>query len=184
MKWSTFSFRPVDDEPTPNYAGVGAGLSLGYSARQILDIGLFANYLPGASDHSQMGKEEARLVVYGGELALRISNAVYIGLRGGTSDYRLVDSQSESDVHGTYKGAAGGISLGALQPIAKRHFFQTSLDVTSAVVENSGEVEEGETKKRRIDAISFSLTYVYNGHKSYLIESSLFNSFLDSVLFF
>ena len=70
--------RPVEVENTPNYAGAGFGLGLGYSARQIFDFGAFAQYLPGKYNTNAQS-DEATLIIYGGEVAFRITSSVVIG---------------------------------------------------------------------------------------------------------
>jgi hypothetical protein len=176
LKWNVFSFRPVEVENTPNYAGAGFGLGLGYSARQIFDFGAFAQYLPGKYNTNAQS-DEATLIIYGGEVAFRITSSVVIGFRAGTADYNLVNGSSEDDVKGRHSGPMGGLSIGAMQVVKKRHFFQTSLEFNHAVVEK----EDDSIGKRRIDAISVGVTYVYNGHKSRFVENSLFNSMMDSI---
>ena len=46
VHWKSFSFRPLEQEPTPNYFGYGGSLRLGYSWAQVLDMALFGSYTP------------------------------------------------------------------------------------------------------------------------------------------
>ncbi len=166
LKWSSFSFRPIGEENTPNYSGVGAGMTLGYSAKQVFDFGTFVQYISGKYSPTAES-EEAALVIYGGEVGIRITKSVYLGFRGGTTDYNLINGSSKYDVKGRHSGPMFGFSLGAMQVVEKRHFLQTSLDFNHSIVER----EEDSIGKRRIDAISLSFAYVYNGHKYRYLES-------------
>lgn len=180
-RWATFATRPEKAEPTPNYFGYGAGLSLGYSFKQVMDFGAFGYYVPGQLGQAEVFKESAVFYAYGGELAFRIAETVYLGFRGGTAEYQLYGRELDEELGGEWVGPAGGFSIGALHKLKTMHYLQTSFDVMHAVVENTDTEELG---KRRIDSFSVSLTYVYNGKGSSRIENSVFGQFMNSFIFF
>lgn len=181
LKWAVFSLRPQAVEPTPNYYGYGGVFSIGYSIRQILDFGAFGQYAPGTRKEARPGKADATLLAYGGETALRLSQAVYVGLRGGVGKYRLDRTIDATEVAGTWAGHCGGFSIGALAKFSKVSYLQTTFDVMHFVVASKSDPDLG---KRRIDAFGVSISYVFNGYTNYLIENTIFKDFLDSVMFF
>jgi hypothetical protein len=185
-KWTTFSARPEGGEPTPNYFGFAAGLSLGYSVRQVFDLAFNAQFLPARLGNASFGANDSQMIFYGGELGLRIANAVYLGMRAGTAEYRLLYQQREEELPGRWSGPAGGVSLGAIHGASKDHFFQTSLDFLHAVTTRQDSIAGGgvqETGKRRFDAISISFAYVFNSYNNERIQNTIFKDFLDSISF-
>lgn len=182
-RWGVFAARPEAGENTPNYYGYGGTLSFGYSPRQMVDIGAYGSYLPGALKHAEIGKDDATLVSYGGELGFRIADAVYLGFRGGPDKYRLnqpSDDPERPELAGKWTGVCGGLSLGAVMRASKQFIVQTTLDVMHHVVKQEDEPELG---KRRFDEFSVGLTFMLNSHKAYLIENSIFKDYLDSIVF-
>jgi hypothetical protein len=177
LKWGNYSSRPEDEEPTPNYTGLGGGLHMGYSAGQIFDIAAFGFYIPGALSGSDFGGSDAAFYGYGGEMAFRIKNSVYFALRAGEGAYELYNQKKDWELSGNWGGTIGGISLGAIHQFSKRHFIQTSFDLYHGVMENtSGE----RAQKRKIDGFAVSIGYVFNGYKNRMIENTIFKGFLDS----
>lgn len=180
IRWSSFAFRPEADEPTPNYYAYGASAALGYSVGQILDLGAFYTYIPARLGSPALKPPSATLDAYGGELGLRIADSVYIGFRGGQARYSLMKQTRPEEVPGKAKGSAGSVAIGAVMRTAKQSFFQTSLEVLHTVLEPV----DSEKGKRRIDAFSLSVAWVYNAHKSFRFEDTVFRDFLNTLSFF
>ncbi len=183
MKWGSFAARPEGSEPTPNYYGYGGSFAFGYSAKQVFDLGAYGQYLPGSLREANPSEVDATLISYGGEIAFRIAESVYLGFRGGSSTYHLLDSDPEraDELKGKWSGPSGGMAIGAVSKTAKNSFFQTSLEFMQHVVANSDDSSLG---KRRFDSFALSVQYVFNSEKSYLIENSILGNFLDSMVFF
>lgn len=183
IKWGTFAARPEGEEPTPNYYGYGGSFSFGFSAKQVFDLGAYGQYLPGTRKEANPSDVDATLVSYGGELAFRIAESVYLGFRGGASDYHLLspDPERTDELQGKWDGASGGMAIGAVSRAGKNSFFQTSVEFMQHVVAKSDDADSG---KRRFDSFALSVQYVFNSEKSYLIENTIFKDFLDSMAFF
>lgn len=191
LKWSAFSARSEHGESTPNYYGYGIGLGAGYSIEQVVDVGAYGVYLPGQLDAARPGADDATLSSYGGELALRLDDSVYVGLRGGIARYDLRHPSRPEELRGKWHGPAGGFSLGAVQRLGPQSFFQTSLDVMHTVVDNDrtdvptdGVRASESSGKRRLDAFSLSIAYVYAGASVHHAQNGLMQSFLDTLSFF
>ncbi len=183
VKWSTFATRPEGNEPTPNYYGYGGNFSLGYSAKQVFDFGAYGQYVPGTRQHADLGKADATLVSYGGELGFRIAESVFLGFRGGASDYHLMsaDPTRTDELKGKWHGPSGGIALGAVSKVSKQSIFQTNFEVMEHVLHAE---DAGDLGKRRFDSFALSVQYIFNSEKSFLIENTIFKDFLDSMVFF
>ncbi len=183
LKWGTFAARPEGEEPTPNYYGYGGSFSFGYSARQVFDLGAYGQYLPGSRKEANPSDVDASLISYGGELAFRIAESIYLGFRGGPSNYQLLnpDPERSDELAGKWSGASGGMAIGAVSRVTKTSFFQTSVEFMQHVVANSDDPALG---KRRFDSFALSVQYVFNSEKSYLIDNTIFKDFLDSMAFF
>ena len=179
-KWASFAARPLADEPTPNYLGYGGALSLGYSAQQAFDFGVFGSYIPGRHGVASFGKDDVSLVSYGGELGVRVAESVYFGLKGGVSTYHLYGKPGEDEVPGRWHGPSGGVSIGAVAKTSKESFFHATFDVMQHVLEADDE-EDGQGK-RRFDSFSISLSYMFNSYDSRLIGPAIFKDFLDSII--
>lgn len=187
IKWGSFSARPEAGEATPNYYGYGGGLHLGFSAKQVFDMGAYGTYMPGTKGAAEFGAGDATFVTYGGELALRMSQAVYFGLHGGVATYDLKNRTRPEELPGTWSGPSGGLAIGAIHALSKQSFIQTTVDFTHAVVKSDdAAAAQGLTTaaKRRFDAFTLSIGYVFNDYSSYLIENTIFKGFLDSMNFF
>lgn len=181
VKWSSFSFEPTHAEPTPNFYAWGLSLDAGYSVSQVFDLGVFGQYLPGRLHAAEFGKGDASLVSYGGELAWRIADTVYVGLRGGASQYDLNTQSDPSELAGHWGGPAGGLVLGAVTRLSKTQFLQTTFELMESVVADQTGQGLGQ---RRIDQFALGLGYVFNGEgKSHLIESGIFRDFLNTLVF-
>jgi hypothetical protein len=198
-RWNSFSFAAVDEEPTPNYYGFGFGIDAGYSISQIVDIAAYANYTPGRYKNAEILEEDAVLFGYGGELAVRIASAVYVGVHGGVYQYNLIHQRNDDEVRGSWAGTGGGLAVGAFFPINKSNYWQVALDfarinvspvndlaksyvaATATAANNDGGAASANFKDRQIDSIAVQLTYLFNGHVSSREGGGLFNSFLNSM---
>jgi hypothetical protein len=184
-KWATFSARPEGAEATPNYYGYGGELTLGYSAHQVFDIAVFGSYIPGRRKSPEFGADDVSLVTWGGVLGFRFASSVYLGFKGGQSAYSVQKITDETEISGRYEGLGGGVSIGAISALSKQTFLQTTFDIMHHVLTSTGEVADGESApKRRFDAVSISVAYVYNGYSSSFVQNKIFKSFLDSITFF
>ncbi len=183
LKWGTFAARPEGAEPTPNYYGYGGAFALGYSAKQVFDLGAYGQYLPGTRKEANPSQIDATLNSYGGELAFRIAESVYLGFHGGMSSYHLLraDPERTDELKGKWSGPSGGMAIGAVSKTGKNSFFQTSVEFMQHVVANSDDSSLG---KRRFDSFALSVQYMFNSEKSYLVENSILGNFLDSMAFF
>lgn len=182
VKWASFAARSVEGESTPNYYGYGGALSLGYSLKQVVDLGAYGTYIPGKRKQAEFGADDATLVSYGGELAFRFGQTVYFGLRGGPSSYHLLARTDTSELGGLWTGSSAGFSIGAVAKLSKQSFFQTTLDVMQHVL--TADDEANGTGERRFDSFGISLTYMFNSFDSSAIEDTIFKDFLDSAVFF
>lgn len=182
VRWASFAARAESGEATPNYYGYGGALSLGYSVKQRVDIGAYGAYIPGRRKHAEFGADDASLVSYGGELGFRIAESVYFGLRGGSSSYQLYTRTDAAELGGLWRGPSVGFSIGAVAKLTKQSYFQTTLDVMQHILEADDETDG--PGKRRFDSFGISLTYLFNGYDTSMIEDSIFKDFLDSAIFF
>lgn len=164
-RWSNFVFEPKASEPTPNYYGYGFGLHLGYSIMQNVDIATFGIYTPGRLKEPKFGETDAVSTLYGGEIAARIVDSVYIGLRGGGTTYALNTKYSSDEVPGVWKGYGGELGLGAIIEVTRSHFWQVGVNLMHGVVACRQECDEtGEN--RAIDGFSVSVGYGLNKKES------------------
>lgn len=183
-KWCTFSARPEGTEATPNYYGYGAELTFGYSAEQVFDIAVFGSYIPGRRKSPAFGADDVSLVSYGGVLGFRFASSVYLGFKAGTSAYSVQKLTDEKELAGRYEGPSGGISIGAISALSRQNFLQTTFDIMHHVLTSTDEAAGGTVRKRRFDAVSISLAYVFNGYSSSVVQNKMFKSFLGSITFF
>lgn len=184
LSWQSFSFRPEETEPTPNYYSYAPGLSLGYSIAQVIDLAMWGQYAPSQQKNAAFFADDAVLYGYGGELGFRIAESVFIGLRGGPVSYQLFNQTKDYEVGGRWSGTMGGASLGAIFEVSKIHFWQLSLDMAHAVVTNEkADSDANKDTERRIDVFSVTLSYVFNGNSSGTGFGFLGN-FLDSLSVF
>lgn len=181
--WTTYVHRPVANEDTTNLYGVGAQLSLGYSLWQGVDLGLFGGYLPGTPQYAKFGKGDATLVLYGGELGLRMAQSLYVGLRGGMAKYRLDNQTQAAELAGDWKGPGGGVALAAVTPVSKTAFIQASLEFSEYVLAMGTDTG---TVKRKLDVFGLGIAYMWNrkgGEGTPSVQSTIFNDFLNSIVF-
>ena len=179
VKWKTFSIAPEEDEPTPNYYSYGVGLTAGYSFSQVFDIATFGAYLPSKLDAASVGKESVQFFEYGGELALRFSQAVYLAVRGGRFYYRMLYTHDKpNQVKGLWRGPAGSVSLGTIIKDTRITFWQVSFDIGSGTILREDAISETDY---RIDSFGITVSFVINTYNKF--GSSLMGSFKDSFNF-
>ncbi len=183
-KWTTFAARPTGTEATPNYYGYAGELSVGYSVGQVFDITAFGSYTPGRRKKAKFAEDDVSLITYGGGTALRFASAVYLGFKFGHSVYSPQKVSDENEIVRRYEGLGGGVAIGAISPMSKQSFVQTTFEVMHYVLTLSDQSSDGSGLTRRFDSVSIGLAYVYNANSSDRIENKLFQGFLDSITFF
>jgi hypothetical protein len=176
--WSSYAFRPLDEEPTPNYYGYGGGLQVGYSAIQMVDFAAFVDYTPGNIDAADPFDSNSELVQYGGAFGLRIYKALYIGFHGGIADYRLPVRARPEEVGGEWSGSAFGFKLGGLIPMTSTLSWQIALGMTTATVAHTN---DSTLPERKIDHFSLSFTFVYNSEDSLGFVDAIFSNSIKSL---
>lgn len=178
IKWCNFSFRPLENEPTPNYYGYGAGLNLGYSVKQAIDVGIYAQYVPATLKTAKLLEEDASLMFYGFEIGFRISEAVFLGGYYGVTQYHLLKQDDDDELPGTYQGMGGGLKLGAIYTIDKSMAWQIALEAMHASLKNTKDSEE---PGRFLDSFALSVTFVFNEFKNYFVKNPLLKGFLNVI---
>ncbi len=180
---SSWSFDPEASEPTPNYAGLGFGLSLGWSFEQIFDVAAWARHQPGFRGTPELlGAEDAALQGFGVEFALRMAKGLYLGLRTGTGLYRHISLATDSEVRGSWSGPIVGGSLGGIFPTDRETSWQIALDL-SHVIASQDAGPPADANVRRITSAGLSVSWVFNGWSSAATENNFFRSFLKSSWF-
>lgn len=182
-KWGAFAARPQATEATPNYYGYGVGLGTGYSISQFFDLGLYGSYLPGNRQEAKIGEPNAELALYGGELAFRFAQTVYLAFRGGATQYNMPTAQAEKpeELTGVWTGTGGAVSLGGIVKLDRQNFLQTSIEVLHTTMESKTDPTLGE---RELDAFAVTFGYTFNDYTSTLLESSILGDFVKSINFF
>jgi hypothetical protein len=183
VRWVSLTHRPEANEPTPNYYGYGTLLSGGYSAKQVFDLGIFGAYTPANYKNATFPSGNAELTNYGGEVALRLGESVYIGLRGGQGTYHLLSTATPDELPGKWSGPAGELAIGGVMKLTKNSFCQVSLDFMHGVFKQTEPGAAEIEGRRRFDGVAVTFSYVYNHYKSYLIDNTIFGNFLDSLMF-
>jgi hypothetical protein len=180
---SSWSFDPEASEPTPNYAGAGLNLSLGWSFAQVFDVAVWMRYQPGFKGApALLGAEDATLQGLGIELALRLSKGLYLGARTGTGFHEHLSVAAEDEVPGSWSGPLVGVSLGALFPTDRETSWQVALDLLQLIAsQDSG--PPATAGGRRITSAGLSITWVFNGWSSAVSDNNFFRSFLKSSWF-
>ena len=180
--WSIYSARPLASEDTANLYGVGGQLSLGYSFYQKVDFGLFGQYLPGTPEHTQVGIGDASLVSYGGEIGLRFGDAVYLGIAGGQSRYRLRRQSVASELDAALTGVGGAVTIAGVSKVSKSAFAQAGLLLMHHAFAAPA---DGSMPARQFDGIGLGLGYMWNsrGGQVESIQTTIFKDFLNSIIF-
>lgn len=190
LAWASLASRPLASEATPNYYGYKVATSFGYSLSQVLDLGAFYSYLPAQLNAAKLGGRDILLTSYGGEMALRLGESVYIGLRGGLASYELRTRKHLDEVGGQWTGPAGGIALGAVKKLTKQSFIQTSLELMHTITQRRKNDDQDEAltgeepRRRRFDSLAISVAYVFNQHDSNRPDFAIIRDFIDTLSFF
>ncbi len=161
LKTGLFSFRPVADEPTSNFYGLGPELTLGYSIGQVWDILAYGSYSMGNVGSLGSQKDGASLLGYGLLLGARMGEVAYLAMKGGLSEYQL-DTKSPKDLYVVTGGWAGnelGFQLATVSKVDKRDFFQIFVEYMHIIAkDSSGQV----TIERKVDHINLGMTFTFN----------------------
>lgn len=178
--WGAFSFEPKKNESTPNFYGYGLKLNAGYSFSQVFDLAVFGQYSIGKKGAATPLKQDAHIIGYGGELAVRLLDSVYLAARGGAATFKR-NNERRTSLPKTWGGNSLGVSIGGIIPVDRSHHFQTSLDFAHYQGQNGEEVTGSGKEEARLNQYSLTVSYVFNDCTNATIENTLFDSFLDSL---
>lgn len=176
LHWKVHSLKPLAEESTPNYYGVGPYGSLGYSLGKVWDMGLFASYSPSQLNHASLGAEDAQIVFYGLETAFRMGKAFYLGLRGGALNYHLIAQKKDNEIDGQWTGTGGSLVVGGLIEAGRNSYWQITLNVGAANIEPD---QAGDVEERRVDWVGFAISYVYIGLDRFRIDNIFLKDWLN-----
>ncbi len=168
----SFSFRPQDSEPTPNYLGFTPGMQFGLSIQQHFDVVLFAQQTF-AGYEKFANPNNATLGLAGLRLGGRLKT-ISFGAQGGWAQYHLLkttDASSEFD--GQWQGIGAGLYLGGLLPLWKKHTLEVAFAYNVLTVKSH---TQSQTGTRTIDQIMITLTYTFNEILGKLMGNNLFQS--------
>ena len=181
--WQSYTFKPLAEEPTPNYRGYGASGIFGYSINQSFDCDLFAAYTPSRPDAASFAKETARFTSYGAGFALRMDETIYIGIHGGRYNYKVIHLTKgvTGEIDNEWEGPGGTISIGAFLVKRKETMSQITFDLGSATVKPKHPLADGTSPLRHIDAFSISIKYIFNRYESSRFSSLFSSGFLSSL---
>lgn len=177
-RWQAFSFKPIEDEPTPNYYGYGLTVGIGYSLLQALDFGLYGNYTPSQPYASRLGKEKVQLGDYGAEIGFRFAETIYIALRGGMLYYRMLFRTNSTEIDGTWRGPGGGASIGVFQKRKRENIIQFTFDVGGGKLKAK---DVALADERTAYHFGLSLKYVFIGFDGFRLSSLFDSGFLKSL---
>ncbi len=183
LAWSIYSFEARQGEDTPNYSGYSPSAVLGYSFGQLLDLGLDLSYTGGSLGKAEFGGERTTLLAYGGVVAARIAESVYLGVTGGHGIYHHLEEMKadELEVKGKWQGPTIGFRLGAFFPSSKTNATQFTFGFLHAIVSPHSSSDGNISEKRRLDQFSIGLSYVFNGYENAMIDNSLFGQYFKSL---
>ena len=162
VRWGAYAFRPLEQESTPNYFGVGGGIRAGYSIGQTVDFALFYDYIPGKLEHSGTPIEHTSALSFGGfEVGFRILESLFLAGRVGRMDFHLFDRTDPNEIGGHWAGLGAGGSVGGIVKIDRSKFWQVSLDANSGTslndVDDGASGSSGERQIRQIDNFCLSV---------------------------
>lgn len=179
--WSVFAFRPVvEQDSSPNYYGLGPGLVAGYSLFQAFDAAAFVDYTPGQRGAPNIQNETASLTHYGLQIAMRLEDKVYLGIKVGQGVYHLVRKDSiEDEVEGLWQGPSGGLMLGAIHKEDKRNYWQLTLEFMHTT---AGRIQQAKGSPvqhdRQLDSFKLSISYTYNDFVNHMMKRSILRNIL------
>ena len=173
MSWSDFSFRSEIGESRPNYYGIARGGLFGFSVMDMADLAAFGSYLPAHPGKPVWNGKAAILTRYGGQINFRFHDSMLVGLRGGRGFYEMgYEANLDNEVSGKWSGQTGSLIFGGLIKIHKKQSFQISTELMHMLLAQG-------TEKKRLDALCFSFSYVFNGFLSQYISDKMFNSLFN-----
>lgn len=172
LSWSSYAFRPLDEEDTPNYYGYGFGGVAGYSIMQVFDIAAFYQYTPGNLGSADPSDSNSDLSMYGGQLGLRLYRTIYFNLHGGLADYRLPRRAKPEEVEGSYNGLGFGFALGGLIEMNENWSWQIAMNATTITATN---IDDATVPERTIDLFYVSVSLVYNSDDTLGFVDALFS---------
>ena len=186
-----FSFQPIEHENTLNYGTIGIVTTLGYSFLQVYDIGLVGFYTTAKEDGrfgskgiNGLSSEDLAFAGGGGQVGVRISQSVYVGLQGGQARYQSYNkTMTEHTVEGRWEGPFGGLVLGSIHKVDKKNYIQLSFEFVHAVLDKVEKQEVSadqlveESKSRSVDQFGVTLTYTFNGFMNRFRRGGIFNFF-------
>lgn len=179
VKWGAFAPRPQTDEATYNYYGYGLGMAGGYSIAQKLDLGLFGSYLPANRHTAKIADPHAEFSFYGGELALRLGEGVYLALRRGASQYNAAarSNRAAEELIGVWRGQGAGVALGGIVKLSRENYLQTSLELMHTSIRSQRDPSQQE---RQLDAFAITFGYTFNDFQSTLLQNTAIGEFISN----
>ena len=178
IAWSSYAFRPLDEEDTPNYYGYGFGGTLGYSIGQVFDVATFYQYTPGNLGSANPNDSNSDLSMYGGLLGLRLYRTIYFNLHAGIADYRLPRRAKAEEVEGSYNGLGYGFALGGLVEMNENWSWQIALQATTI---NAIDIDDSSVPERTIDLFAVSIGLVYNSDDTLGFVDALFSRSINKL---
>ena len=94
MNWANYAIRPLGDADTTNYFGYGASVTGGYSIKNVFDLSIQGQYIPGSRGSAQFLQEQTRVYFVCIQPAFRLYETIFLAMRGGLADYQLLDKQN------------------------------------------------------------------------------------------
>jgi hypothetical protein len=141
---------------------------------------------------AKFGEDDVSLITYGGGTAFRFASAVYLGFKFGHTIYSPQTVSNENEIGQRYEGSGGGVAIGAISPLSKQTFLQTTFELMHHVLTFSDQSVAGSSGigsssgklTRRFDSVGIALAYVYNASSKDKVDNKVFKGFLDSITFF
>lgn len=183
-RYVNFAFRPDGEMDTVNYYGVGAGVTAGYSIMQLLDIaGVMQLGRGRVNPVVNPESRDAEYSFFGGEIAARLNQTVYIAARGGTATRTLNNQKLDTETPGSWSGNMIGGSIGGIIPAAgKSAFNQISVSFMSGPLMSCGSACPENATKKRLEMFTVDLSYVYNAAEKGGIDESPIGEFVKDLL--
>lgn len=174
-----FAVRPLQGENSPNYFGFGPDLTAGYSFWQKLDLAGYGAYIPGRQHKIHLGQENASLVLWGGQVALRFNDTVYMGLFAGKDRYHLVKQTTlKEQLLGRWEGNSLGVGVGVIFKEAKRTYWQFTLRMFNMSLLRQAPSAVPGLEARNADAVLLGVSYTFNSFYNVLEQNSIFKNVL------
>lgn len=181
LKGGLMAPQALAEEATPNYYGGGPSLALGYSIKQVLDLGIYGGYSAGTREEPALRAADAELAIYGGDVGLRLGDTIYLGVHGGSSLLTVGKPSVDGEISGRWEGVGGGFCIAAIHKFNRERYFQTGVEFAHVVLDH---VSDKSQPTRKIDAFAISLAYTYNSFSSNAVDNSILGDFVRSINFF